>query len=254
MTQSEQVLHQFLVKIHNNSLQNKRSLVVFDLDSTLFDVSPRTEKILREFAEHPEFLKDFQHLLQQFQLVKVQHGDWGIRDALMRVDFSHLWKSADEQKKLEKTIKDFWFQRFFSNEYLHYDQPYEGAIEFVQNLAKFENLDIVYLTGRDVVRLGKGSEEVLLKWNFPLDNQRSRLVLKPYRELDDSLFKFEWFKDLPKDQYSYVCFFENEPVNVNRVRTHLPDVDIIFFDSTHSRREDVCEPICKIDSYKMSST
>lgn len=253
MTQSEQILNQILVKIQQNSLQNKRSLVVFDLDSTLFDVSPRTEKILREFHQHPMFLNDFQHLEPLFANVRAQHGDWGVKDALLRVDFSQHLRSLEERKKLETAIRDFWFERFFSNEYLHYDEPYAGAADFVQTLNQYPLVDIVYLTGRDVYRMGKGSKEVLVKWNFPLDDHKCQLVLKPKRDLDDALFKFQWFEKLPSEKYNYISFFENEPVNVNRVREKLSHVEIVFFDSTHSRREDVFEPILRIDTYSIKT-
>lgn len=46
---------EILRKIHSQVLTLKeRSLLVFDLDSTLFDVSPRLERILIDYAEIEE--------------------------------------------------------------------------------------------------------------------------------------------------------------------------------------------------------
>ncbi|WP_374031064.1 hypothetical protein [Bdellovibrio bacteriovorus] len=47
------MLEQILVNIQDLTKQGKTSLAVFDLDSTLFDVSPRLERILLDFAASP---------------------------------------------------------------------------------------------------------------------------------------------------------------------------------------------------------
>ena len=44
-------LNEILKNAMRLASQNKRTLAVFDLDSTLFNVSTRTQKILQEFAE-----------------------------------------------------------------------------------------------------------------------------------------------------------------------------------------------------------
>ena len=158
-------------------------------------------------------------------------SDWGVKNAVVRAGLDK------HHPEFHQALKEFWLKTFFSNEYLHYDVPYEGAVEFTRQLAEL-NTDIVYLTGRDVQRMGLGSEETLRHWNFPLDDDRARLVLKPQKGMDDAEFKSEWFGSLPAEHYGKIWFFENEPVNVNLVRLQHKHVEIVFFESTHSGKQE----------------
>ncbi|MCX7978979.1 MAG: HAD family hydrolase [Bdellovibrionaceae bacterium] len=201
-------------------------LAVFDLDSTLFDVTPRLEKILTDFAFIEEHRKRFPEHIHHFANVRVERRDWGIRQALIRAGLD------GQHPELQECVRNFWVKNFFSNNYLQYDIPYPGAVNYVQKLHLL-GANIVYLTGRDVERMGQGSYEVLRKWQFPL-GERAELVLKPHKDIDDGEFKRDWFLQLPKDQWPVVWFFENEPVNIELVRQHSPHVQVVFFDSTHS--------------------
>ncbi len=210
--------------------QNMRTLAVFDLDSTLFNVSTRTKKILTEFAEL--------YNLDELKNVEVKQEDWGIKEAVIRAGYH-----PDRDLEMLKNLRDFWFERFFTDEYVHYDVPYAGAISYVLDLHQ-AGCQIKYLTGRDQHRMGRGSLEVLKKWGFPCEP--GALVLKPERTIDDGLFKKSWFIDLNRNDYQKIYFFENEPVNINAVMATSPDVEIIFLDTTHARRETVAAQIHRI--------
>jgi hypothetical protein len=230
MTQSGQYLEKILTEMAYFQRQNKRALAVFDLDSTLFDVGPRLKKILHDFAADTEFKKKFPDACELLSSAETQRTDWGIKDAVMRAGL------GDHSTELHQALREFWRVRFFSNEYLHFDRPYEGAVEFVQKVEELQ-CDIAYLTGRDVRRMGIGSQEVLRKWQMPLNESSALLVLKPQQGMDDAAFKSDWFASLPEGQYEKIWFFENEPVNVNLVRSLHKHIEIVFFDSTHSRQE-----------------
>lgn len=229
MTQPSQTLRQILVRIRDNRSQNLDSLVVFDLDSTLFDVGPRLERILIDFAQEPENQKRFPEQVKHFKNIKIERRDWGFKNSLVRAGLD------GHHPEFKKEVHDYWYKTFFSNEYLHFDIPYRGAVEYVQKLAQ-AGAEIVYLTGRDIHRMEKGSLEVLQKWHFPLDGVNSRLVLKPHKEMDDAQFKSDWFLNVPENKHKNIWFFENEPVNIKLIREHAPQIEIIFFDSTHSGR------------------
>ena len=234
MVDNSSNLNEILKITSKMAAQNMRIMAVFDLDSTLFNVSTRTQKILSEFAHI--------HAKDDLKSIEVFHTDWGVKEALMRGGY-HF----DEHIELHTQLKDFWFERFFSNEYLQYDVPYPGAIEFVLELAN-EGAEIFYLTGRDVQRMGQGSKDVLLKWGFPcLDNQ---LILKPHRSMNDEAFKRDWFIQLDRTLFQKVYFFENEPVNINAVLQSCPDVEIIYLDTTHARKQTVTAPIRRIPNFR----
>ncbi len=227
MTQPSQYLEKILTEIAEFEASGRQALVVFDLDSTLFDVSPRLKKILHDFALQPQNQALFPEACAILGKAETFRTDWGIKNAVVRAGLD------THHPEFHQALKQFWVQHFFSNEYLEYDVPYEGAVEFVQNLIKV-GAEVAYLTGRDVHRMGQGSRDVLLKWNFPLDDKRSTLVLKPQKGMDDAEFKSDWFASLPPDRFEKIWFFENEPVNVNLVRLKHQHVEIVFFESTHS--------------------
>lgn len=229
-------LNEILNRARLNSAQNLRTLAVFDLDSTLFNVSTRTQKILHEYADT--------HSIEALKIVEIRKEDWGLKEALFREGYT-IEKDLD----ILEALRDFWSARFFSNEYLHYDVPYPGAVSFVQDLAD-TGCEINYLTGRDQARMGKGSAEVLKKWGFPLTG--SNLFLKPEKSQDDELFKHDWFKQLDHSKYDKIFFFENEPVNVNAILNSYPEVEIIFLDTTHARKQEVKAKLQRIKHFGRS--
>ncbi|MCC2677749.1 MAG: hypothetical protein K0R29_325 [Pseudobdellovibrio sp.] len=229
-------LNDILNQAEQNRAQNLRTLAVFDLDSTLFNVSTRTQKILHEFAEA--------HKLDHLKDVVILPEDWGLKEALFRKGYT-----VEKDLEMLQAIRDFWAERFFSSEYLHFDVPYPGAVCFVQDL-KEAGCEINYLTGRDYVRMGKGSFEVLKKWGFPVTDEN--LFLKPEKSQDDELFKHDWFKKLNHSDYKKIFFFENEPVNVNAILQSCPEVEVIYLDTTHSRKQTVTAELKRIKHFGRS--
>lgn len=242
MTQSRHLLRQILVKIEEFQNQGLRSLAVFDIDSTLFDVSPRVERIIQDFASEPEFKGKFPEQVQILRDIRTYRKDWGFKNALERAGLD------GKHPELQAALHDYWYERFFSNEYLQYDLPYDGAVEYVNTVANL-GAEIVYLTGRDITRMGSGSALTLKQAGFPLDDHQSRLVLKPHKSMDDAEFKTDWFACLPNQKYADVWFFENEPVNIHHLRQRLPQVNVVFFQSTHAGKAPDPEDIPRIMHY-----
>lgn len=225
-------------------VEKSNPLIIFDLDSTLFDVAPRFEKVLTDIALEPVMKEKFPSVVPHFRNIKTERRDWGFVEVLHRAGVEH------DNLDLFKTVRQLWIEKFFSNEYIHYDVPYQGSVDFVRKIEKL-NIPIVYLTGRDVKRMERGSREVLLKWDFPLDDIMSKLVLKPERSMDDALFKRDWIHNHILSSQSPVFLFENEPVNINLIAKELPQVELVFFDSTHSRKETPPEEVFTLVHYLM---
>lgn len=242
MTHPGQHLQKILTEISNLRASGSPVLAVFDLDSTLFDVSPRLKKVLHDFAEVADHQQRFPEACEILKKVETFRSDWGVKNAVVRAGLDR------HHPDFHHALKDFWIRTFFSNEYLHFDIPYEGAVEYCKDLEAL-GVEIVYLTGRDVHRMGVGSRDVLLKWGFPLDDRQSQLVLKPQKGMDDAAFKSDWFAALPENHYSRIWFFENEPVNVNLVRLQHQHVEIVFFESTHSGKEEPPSDLPKVINF-----
>ena len=196
-------------------------LVVFDLDSTLFDVSFRTQRIFNDFAKEKkeEFFKECELLAK----VKVMSKDWGWREALKR-------QSLDKDQVFLKSFESYWKKHFFSNKYLEDDRPYAGAVDFVNKLGS-KGAALSYLTGRKKILMEEGTRRVLVQSGFPLEG--CQLFMKETDEFSDSVYKSRVLKRLAKD-HDEVWFFENDPTILLKVEEECPTAQLVFVNTTHS--------------------
>ena len=214
-----------------------RAAVVFDLDSTLFNVSPRTKWILRELAKDPGFQARFAHEAEVLSRAEVLPTDWGVREVLVRhaLDGSSL--------EFFETVRDYWHTHFFASHSLVQDEIYPSANEYVNHLAGL-GAHIMYLTGRSEAAMRQGTLEGLRHWRFPLAAE-SDLMMKPLEVETDEGFKAEVLQKIVPS-FERVWLFENEPVIINEVRKRLPLVRVVFMDSTHARRSEAPTDLLRI--------
>lgn len=217
-------LSEFLQSLNETA---KKTAVVFDLDSTLYNVTPRTQRILETLSSHPYFLENYPDEAGHLKNVKLVATDWGIKSALER----HKLKASIG---FFERVREYWMQLFFSSDYLTIDEPYAGAVEFV-NAIFTTGVPVYYLTGRDQIRMGKGTHEALKKSGFPHNEHFDNVYMKPHQELNDAEYKRDVLTQMSQD-FEQIYFFENEPVIIHMVRSALPDVQIIFVDTIHSGR------------------
>ena len=204
----KQVLDEVVQRCRKVLEKKELPIVVFDLDSTLFNVSKRSYEILREWLAHPES--------QTFsETLKEMHG---LEPAEMKYSLQDVWEKRKIPHEAEpfsthfKHAKNYWRKRFFGNEYLVHDEPTPGAIQFVKNLYEL-GVKIVYLTGRDVPLMSFGTFDQLREAGLPIEIERTRLILKPKRYIDDLDFKSQAAKTI-MGWGTVVASFENEPKNL----------------------------------------
>ncbi len=200
--------------------------VIFDLDSTLFSVSPRTQWILRELSRDEGFRGRFAREAEILGAIEILPTDWGLKEALARHPVSG---SLD----LFKEVRNFWRQHFFSSHALVHDEIYPSADEYVRHLREL-GAHIMYLTGRPEGSMKPGTLEALVRHGFPLVDERD-LMMKPSDVQTDESYKVNVLKELAP-RFDHVWFFENEPLIIADVRQALPQIKIVFVDSTHARR------------------
>ncbi len=215
---------------------------VFDLDSTLFNVAPRFSKIIQEFCSDNTMRAKYAKAIDVLSQVQVTHHPYYLKQFMADIGLDK------ETQEFYKEIFEYWKSRFFHDNYVIFDEPEIGAVEFVQALYD-RGVHIVYLTGRDEPRMKTGTIESLKKWDFPVDKDRAELVLKPYKELDDAEFKRDHFNIFPPDEK--IWFFENEPVNIHLVLKDCPNVKIIYFDSVHSGKAPAPEGLPTITHFRL---
>ncbi len=207
------------------------ALAVFDLDSTLYDVSPRLTQIVLDFANQKEIRSNYPKACEVLMSIQFTKSDWGVRRGVERLGL------VNEAPDFYLKLKEHWMRSFFSNHYVQFDKPFEGSVEFVNRL-QAAGVHICYLTGRDEERMLKGTLDSLNAHGFPFgESSQSQLVMKPKAGEEDAEFKSRWFQNVI-GKYKKIWFFENEPINIRHVQEAHPDVEIIFFESTHSSREE----------------
>jgi hypothetical protein len=203
-------------------------VVLFDLDSTLYEVGPRTHAILKEWALSPE-ANEFPKLQPIFANLKPEDVGYSIRDTFRALGLNErdpILHVAFEH------IKNFWSHRFFSNHYLHYDVAYEGAVQFVQKIYDL-GAEIIYLTGRDEPRMGEGTRKRLIQDGFPFERKRTELVMKAAAHIDDKAHKQEVAERI-RSHGRLVASFENEPANVVAIQEVFPAAMNVFVDTVCS--------------------
>ena len=198
-------------------------VLVFDLDSTLFDNRPRQVKILREFGE--------QKRIPALIANQVQHWEsgWDMRGAMVNAGLS-----AAQADALLPEAKEFWKQRFFTSEYSACDIEIGGAAEFLR-AALGTKVQIAYVTGRHEP-MRAGTVEAMRSCSMPLPDGRAvRLIMKPTLDENDDAFKVRAVAEI-RALGTVVAAFDNEPTHANGYRQSFPEARVVHLATDHSGR------------------
>lgn len=201
-----------------------RVAVVFDLDSTLFCVSPRTRHILQMLGGEPEFAIRFADAAAILRSIEVLPTDYSVKEVLART-------RIEPNHELVRHVRDYWRRHFFSSHFLDRDQIYPSANDYVTHLHRL-GAQVLYLTGREERPMRTGTLSALGRWGFPLFDP-NHLRMKPTGLDSDEKFKVQVMQEFVKS-FDHVWFFENEPVIIEDVRKAFPQVHIVFVNSAHS--------------------
>lgn len=212
------------------------SSVLLDLDSTLYEVQPRTFKIIEEWLNSDEsrpfddVRAAFLEANSKFSQIGYSQIGYSLKDTFQ----NHGLDVAANERAL-KSAKAFWSERFFSSKYVGYDLPYEGAAQFTREL---ENVGarIVYLTGRDEPGMGEGTRDALKRDGFAWGSAKTHLLLKPEFDMPDIEHKREASKFVHQYEPGLIASFENEPVNLVALYDEFPHAMHVFVDTVCSDR------------------
>lgn len=199
-----------------------RAVVVFDLDSTLFDNKPRQARILREFGQAAN--------VAPLTACQPSHFDsgWDLRAAMQGCGLS-----VEEAEHLYPEAKRFWLTRFFTSDYCIEDVAIAGAPQFVKAVAR-AGATICYVSGRPE-QMRQGTLDAMRKCGFLPPGERVHLVLKPFAAMHDDEFKRQAHKKIA-ELGEVVAVFDNEPTHVNDYRRQFPDATIVHLATDHSGR------------------
>lgn len=181
--------------------------VIFDLDGTLFENTPRTQRILLAFALE----RGDEPLRQRVESVPVACYRYRIGDTLER-----LGVNGREREEIE----GYWQRHFFSDRFLRFDTPLDGAPRYLRRLHA-AGAHLIYLTGRDVPNMLAGTVESLAIHGFPIGQLGVELFLKPDPAMDDRVFKAEAARRLGRRR-RVVAIFDNEPTQLLDLLSAMP--------------------------------
>ena len=203
------------------SAKNITPHVIFDLDDTVFDAGSRTRHILMDVAQHPDAAKRCPDLFPKLQTMTNDDILYRVEDNLDRLGVSDRF--------VRELAKSRWWERFFN--ICEIDEVVPGAPQFVQNIHA-AGATVIYLTGRDRLRMEAGTHSCLDRHGFPR-GERARLILKPEKSLCDFRFKREEVAGLTSTD-TVIAAFDNEPRHVNMFRAALPEAHVVFVDRRHA--------------------
>jgi hypothetical protein len=206
-------------------------LVLLDLDSTLYEVGPRTHQILREWIDSPESA-EFPHVRTVLARLESQHIGYSLKDTFSAIGLEV--EEHEEVRRAERSAKKFWGARFFTSEYLQFDHAYPGAAAFARELHRL-GAELVYLTGRDEPGMGAGTRQRLLQDGFPFNTEGTHLLCKKSFELDDLEHK-QAAAEYIRQHGTLIASLENEPPNVVALYEIFPEAMHIFVDTVCSDR------------------
>ncbi len=220
--------------------QGETPVVVYDLDATLFDNRPRTLILIQDGArEIAEQLSEQERaILDSMNTSIVQYS---VRKTLQ--------DAGIHNEEVENSIFEYWWERFFTDEYVLLDDPVLGAVEFVNRVADL-GVTTVYLTGRDTPKMRAGSLQDLEDHGFPVPNDSTvYLITKPQPEIRDIDYKRDAVEQISGYGTVIACF-ENEPRNSNLLASSFPDAIHVFLDTAHNpNRVEPLEPCLQVISH-----
>ncbi|MBD3168671.1 MAG: hypothetical protein GF307_04255 [candidate division Zixibacteria bacterium] len=202
--------------------KSRRPVAVFDLDGTLFVYTPRVKQVLLDALDGKE--DQFPGIKTLIENIPHTSYEYLVVDTLKKYDIS--------MPGLEDHLLTFWERWFFDNKYIKHDYPLPGAVEFVNKLSE-NGIFIVYLTGRDWPRMGKGTEESLIKSGFPMDKNNSKLIMKPRFEDDNWAHKNRSINEI-NVLGDVVAAFDNEPGEANILADNFPSAVVVMVHNIHS--------------------
>jgi len=195
-------------------------VVVFDLDSTLFDNRPRQVHILREYGlKHgvPEL----------FRLEREHFRDWDLVEPLVRMGMDR-----EKAQSIHAPMKQYWRETFFTSPYCLYDVAFPGAKEYVQEIYAL-GAHVVYLTGRHE-DMRAGTAESLRRFSFPVPGELNvSLLMKPRFDIPDTDYKISAYAHM-RTLGPVIAGFDNEPAHANALKVGFPEARIVWLRTDRS--------------------
>ena len=234
-----------LAEVARRAQSVENSLVLLDLDGTLYDVAPRTLHILKQWRDS-DAARAYPRVREALGSLDLSHIGYSLNDAFLALG---LDRDDPQLRPAFEDAKKFWGRRFFTSEYLPHDLPYAGAAKFAQQIHEL-GAEIIYLTGRDEPGMGEGTRANLIRDGFPWEKERTFLMCKRDASFDDLLHKKQAAAHI-RERGNLIASFENEPKNLVALAELFPDAMHVFVETFCSDHEAMpCRGIYRIKGFE----
>ncbi len=231
------IIDRVLARVKAEAAAGARPVVIFDLDSTLFDNGPRQERIAHEFARdmasHPQLAAEAAKLAT----FASKNTSFSMTDMLASCGID---VQSDSGKALLEAYKPYWRQRFFTGAYAVSDKAYANAAAVVSRVYHATDsfpadrrVEVVYLSGRHR-DMEEGTRAALVRDGIPTGD-RTALILKHAFDERDEDFKRRAAMTI-RAMGSVVAAFDNEPANVAVFVSEFPDAVNVWVRTIDSGR------------------
>jgi hypothetical protein len=200
-----------------------QAVLAFDLDSTLFNNSPRQARILREFG--------VARAVEKLSACGPHHwkSSFDMRGAMLNCGLTE-----PEVESLYPQVRAFWLERFFTNEYCVDDVAHQGAAAFTHAVVA-TGAHLAYVTGRHE-GMRAGTVECMRRNGLAVPGEgRVHLLMKPSEHDNDDAFKREAHARLGA-LGRVIAAFDNEPTHANDYLRRFPEAKVVHLATDHSGR------------------
>lgn len=213
-------------------------VVVFNIDGTILDNSPRSLAIMRDFVESNPV--EAAEIADSVMALTPDQVDYYVVDTFKKCGLQNFFL-------LEAALR-YWAENFFTARYTSLDMPITGAVDFVREIHDAGAL-IVYVSGRNRDVMLGATAESLRAAGFPVATTRTLLILSPCTAEAARLFKRHAYGEISR-MGRVVGAFDDDAEEVVAMKRHWPEAEVVFFRTAASRVPESPAPeIDVVESY-----
>lgn len=231
------IVDDVLARVKAQAAAGARPVVIFDLDSTLFDNGPRQERIAHEFAREMADDPAIGAEAGKLAIFASKNTSFSMPEMLASVGID---VESPAGKALLEAYKPYWRERFFTSEYAVSDKAYSNAAAVVRRVyhatdsfPSDRRVKVIYLSGRHR-EMEEGTRVALARDGIPTGDRTALILKHAFVERDED-FKRRAAMTI-RAMGRVVASFDNEPANVAVFVSEFPDAVNVWVRTIDSGR------------------
>ncbi len=228
-------------KILNHAAQpnkaKKPKAVIFDIDETLIETTPRAMQGMKKWAETKEAnaFPEVQGRLRRLTITQIRYDETETLAAL------GLNLNSSEVKTALPLLRRYWRDYYFSNEGIsNQETAYPGAFEFIKALLRLK-VKIYFITGRNHETMREGTiQQLAYRLNqHGIDIESPYIDLKLRKKVQGQQIYTSTFKEMEfrsiSQEYEVLAILDNDIWNLESANRAFAKSEtmIVFVDTSY---------------------